>query len=62
MAYYIHVGNDGTSHGAWEITDTRVRRIDGANADYPRPADVDVIKNIESSVPFSKVHELKLRY
>jgi hypothetical protein len=60
MVHYIHVSADGHGLGTWETTETRVRRTDGANTEYPRPSNVDVIKNIESTVPFSNVHELKL--
>jgi hypothetical protein len=60
MSYYIHVGGDGNGLGVWEITDTRVRRIDGAGIDYPRPAGVDVLQNIASTAPFSTVRQLRL--
>ncbi len=60
MTYYTHVAADGKGLGVWEITEAEVRRADGALVKYPRPIDLDVIKNIESTAAFSTVYELAL--
>lgn len=60
MTHYTHVAADGKGLGVWEITEAEVRRADGALVKYPRPIDLDVVKNIESTVAFSTVYELAL--